>query len=254
LLVSCDFFMRTFKLTIEYDGTDFSGWQVQGKGERTIQGEVEAVLSKIFKKHVVVIGSGRTDSGVHARGQVAHFRVVTDMPDWEIQRAFNFNLPPDIVIHKVEEVSDRFHAQYRAKWKTYSYTILNRSFPSAVERRRCFFFPRKIDLTLMKKEARTFVGRKDFSSFANSDRSRTCDAVRNIRRLDIRKKGDLITVTIEADGFLYKMVRNIVGTLLEVATGRFPPGSIKAMLMKKDRRAAGLAVPPQGLCLEKVTY
>jgi tRNA pseudouridine38-40 synthase len=246
--------MRTFKLTIEYDGTDFNGWQVQGKGERTVQGEIEAVLLKIFKKRVIVIGSGRTDSGVHARGQVAHFRVVTDMPDWEIQRALNYNLPPDIVIHKVEEASARFHAQYRAKWKTYSYSILNRSFPSAVDRRHCYFFPRKVDLALMRKEARAFVGRKDFSSFANADHSRTCDAVRTIKRLDIRRKGGFIIVTIEANGFLYKMVRNIVGTLLEVATGRFPPGSVKDMLMKKDRRSAGLAVPPQGLCLEKVMY
>jgi tRNA pseudouridine38-40 synthase len=246
--------MHTFKLTIEYDGTGFCGWQVQGKGERTVQGEIEAVLSKIFKKRVVLMGSGRTDSGVHARGQVAHFRVKTDMPGWEIQRALNYNLPPDIVILKAEEASERFHAQFKAKWKTYTYTVLNRQHPTALDRRNCYFYPRKLNLSLMKKEARGLIGRKDFSTFANVDRSRTCGAVRTIRKLDIFRKGAVITVTIEANGFLYKMVRNIVGTLLEVASGRFPPGSIKAMLKKKDRRAAGLAVPPQGLCLEKVTY
>jgi len=246
--------MKTFKLTIEYDGTDFYGWQMQAKGERTVQGEIENVLSKIFKKRVVLIGSGRTDSGVHARGQVAHFRVATDMPGWEIQRALNYNLPPDIVIRKVEETSLRFHAQYKAKWKTYTYTILNRQHPAALQRSTCYFYPRKLNLGLMRREAKGFIGKKDFSSFANVDRSRNCGAVRTIRKLDIRRTGDVITFTIEGNGFLYKMVRNIVGTLLEVAAGRFPPGSVKAMLKKKDRRAAGCAVPSQGLCLEKVTY
>ncbi|MBF0123404.1 MAG: tRNA pseudouridine(38-40) synthase TruA [Candidatus Omnitrophica bacterium] len=246
--------MRTFKLTIEYDGTDFNGWQVQTNAKRTVQGEIEAVLSKIFKKRVVLIGSGRTDRGVHARGQVAHFRAVTDMPCDEIQRALNFNLPSDIVILKSEEVGKDFHAQMDAKWKTYSYTILNRPYRSALERRYCCFFPKKINLSLMKKEAKELVGRCDFKTFANVDPSRTCDAIRTIRRLDIKKKGPYVVLTIEANGFLYKMVRNIVGTLLEVASGRFPPGSIKKMLNSRDRRVAGVAAPPQGLCLEEVFY
>lgn len=246
--------MKTFKLTIEYDGTDFNGWQVQTNAKRTVQGEIEKVLFQIFKKRVPVLGSGRTDSGVHARGQVAHFRVATDMPCGELQRALNFNLPFDIVIVRVEEAPEGFHAQHSAKWKTYSYTVLNREYASALERKRCCFFPRKMNMALMKREAADFVGEKDFKSFANVDPSRRCDAVRTVRRLDIRKKGDFLVITIEADGFLYKMVRNIVGTLLEVASGRFPAGSVKRMLKDKDRRSAGVAAPPQGLCLEEVKY
>jgi tRNA pseudouridine38-40 synthase len=246
--------MRTFKLTVEYDGTDFSGWQLQLNAKRTVQGELEAVLFKIFKKRVPVIGSGRTDSGVHARGQVAHFRAVTDMPCDEVQRAFNYNLPMDVTVVAVEEAGPKFHAQLSAKRKTYSYTVLNRQYPSAIERKRCCFYPRRLNISLMKKEAKAFVGCRDFCSFANVDSSRKGDAVRTIFRLDIKKQGDWIVFWIEADGFLYKMVRNIVGTLLEVGSGRFPPGSTLRMLNAKDRRAAGVAAVPQGLCLEEVKY
>ncbi|MBF0569611.1 MAG: tRNA pseudouridine(38-40) synthase TruA [Candidatus Omnitrophica bacterium] len=246
--------MPTFKITLEYDGTDFNGWQVQTNAKRTIQGEIEAVLFKIFKKHISVIGSGRTDSGVHAKGQVAHFRAETDMPSDEIQRALNYNLPGDISVLKVEAAADDFHAQFDAKRKTYSYTILARQWPSALERRRCHFVPRKLNVALMKKEARALVGKKDFKSFANVNPSHKGGTVRTIRRLHIRVQGDFITITVEGEGFLYKMVRNIVGTLLEVGAGRFPPGSVKAMLLKKDRRAAGLAAPAHGLYLEEVRY
>ncbi|MBF0484938.1 MAG: tRNA pseudouridine(38-40) synthase TruA [Candidatus Omnitrophica bacterium] len=247
--------MRTFKLTIEYDGVDFHGWQVQLNAQNTVQGELEAALSKNFKKkRVVVIGSGRTDKGVHARGQVAHFRMKTTMPTDELMRAINHNLPSGIVIKSVEEAEAGFHAQRSARGKSYSYTILNRSYPSALDRQRCYFFPRKINLGLMRSEARAFLGRHDFASFANVDHSRTCETIRTVRRLEIKKRGDFIVVTIEADGFLYKMVRNIVGTLLQVASGRFPSGSVKRMLKEKDRRSAGLAAPPEGLCLERVEY
>jgi tRNA pseudouridine38-40 synthase len=247
--------MRTFKLTLEYDGTDFNGWQIQANAERTVQAVLEKALSKIFKKkRVVVIGSGRTDKGVHARGQVAHFRVQTLMPPKEILPALNYNLPYDLAVVKVEEVGADFHAQFSARSKTYSYTIVNRSFQSPLERRTSLFLPRKISLKRLRDEAALLVGKHDFTSFANVDLSRTCDAVRTIHRLEIRKRKDHIVITIEADGFLYKMVRNIVGTLLGVAAGRFAPGSVKKMLKAKDRRAAGMAVLPQGLCLEEVKY
>ncbi len=246
--------MRTFKLTLEYDGSGFNGWQLQSNAKRTVQGELEAVLLKFFKRRVPVIGSGRTDAGVHARGQVAHFRVDTLMSCDEIQRAFNYNLPQDVVVLRVEEESLKFHAQLSAKRKTYSYHVLNRSFPSALERERCCFFPRKLNISLMRKEAREFVGTKDFSSFANVDPSHKGDAVRTLYRLDIKKHGNRIVFWIEADGFLYKMVRNIVGTLLGVGSGRFPAGSALKILQAKDRRAAGVAVVPQGLFLEEVKY
>ncbi|MBF0387682.1 MAG: tRNA pseudouridine(38-40) synthase TruA [Candidatus Omnitrophica bacterium] len=246
--------MRTFKLTLEYDGTDFSGWQLQSNAKRTVQGELEAVLFRLFKKRVVVIGSGRTDSGVHARGQVAHFRAVSDMPCDELQRAFNFNLPVDITVLKVEEADSKFHAQLSARRKTYSYTVLNRAYPSALLRRQCCFFPRKLNVALMKKEAAAFVGCRDFSSFANVDPSRRGDAVRTIYSLQISKRADLVRFVIESDGFLYKMVRNIVGTLLEIGSGRFPPGSAVRMLSARDRRVAGIAAVSRGLCLENVKY
>ncbi len=247
--------MRTFKLTLEYDGTDFNGWQIQANAERTVQAVLEKALSKIFKKkRVIVIGSGRTDKGVHARGQVAHFRVQTLMQPKELLPALNYNLPYDLAVVKVEGADADFHAQLSAKAKTYSYTIFNRPFQSPLERRTSVFFPRKINLKRLRDEARLLVGKHDFTSFANVDLSRTCDAVRTIHRLDVKKRGDHIVITIEANGFLYKMVRNIVGTLLGVATGRFPAGSVKRMLKAKDRRAAGMAALPQGLCLEEVKY
>ena len=247
--------MKTFKLTLEYDGTDFNGWQLQANARRTVQGELEKALSKIFKKdRIPCIGSGRTDSGVHARGQVAHFRVDTDMPPEELMRALNHNIPRDVVVVDAKLVAAKFHAQLSARSKIYSYTILNRPYASALERNRCCYFPRKLNIRLMREEARAYVGKMDFSSFANVDRSRTCDAVRTIKRFQVTKSGDVIRIVVEADGFLYKMVRNMVGTLLEVASGRFPPGSIKKMLNDRDRRAAGLAAVAQGLCLEQVKY
>lgn len=246
--------MKTFKLTLEYDGTDFNGWQLQLNARRTVQGELESVLFKIFSKRVAVIGSGRTDSGVHARGQVAHFCAPTDMPCDQLQRAFNYNLPPDISVLSVEEVDQKFHAQLSAKLKTYSYTVLNRGYSSALLRRTACFFPRRLNVRLMRKEAAVLVGRHDFSSFANVDPSRRSDAVRTISRLEIIKRGDCLVFWIESDGFLYKMVRNIVGTLLEIGSGRFPPGSALRMLGARDRRAAGVAAVPQGLCLENVKY
>jgi tRNA pseudouridine38-40 synthase len=247
--------MRTFRLLIEYDGGDFNGWQLQANTPRTVQGAIEGALSKIFrKKRVVLIGSGRTDAGVHARGQVAHFKVSTQMPAGEIMRAINHNIPPGIVIKDAREAPPGFHAQYSAISKTYSYTVLNRSFSSPIDRRFSYFFPRKLHKGLMRREAVFFLGRHDFCSFANVDRSRDCSSVRTIHRLDIKSRGDLIVITVQADGFLYKMVRNIIGVLLEVGTGRLQPGSVPAILKAKDRRFAGMAVPPQGLCLESVEY
>lgn len=246
---------RTFKLTLEYDGTDFNGWQLQANAPRTVQGALEAVLQKIFGgTRIPVIGSGRTDSGVHARGQVAHFRVETAMAADELMRAMNFNLPRDAVVVGIEEVDASFHAQLSAVSKVYTYTILNRSYATALERHYCYFFPRKLDIKILCQEAACFVGRHDFRSFANVDPSRTGGTVRTIQRLEVNQHGDVIQITIEADGFLYKMVRNIAGTLLEVGAGRFPPGSVPLMLHAQDRRSAGVAAPPQGLCLETVKY
>ena len=247
--------MRNFKLILEYDGTGFNGWQVQSQGERTVQGEIQKVLFQIFKHKVVVIASGRTDAGVHALGQVINFKVRSRMSPLEVQRAMTAFLPTDIVIKNAEDVDPAFHAQHEARSKTYRYTILNRKYSSAKERNFCHFYPHRMNLSRMRKEAKTLVGRKDFKSFEAADHQRAKHStVRAIKRVDIRKKNDWVTIDIEADGFLYKMVRNIVGTLLDAGSGRLPKGEIKSILTKKDRCLAGQTAEPQGLCLLEVKY
>ncbi len=247
--------MRNFKLTLEYDGTAFNGWQVQSQGECTIQGELTQSLFQVFKQKVTVIASGRTDAGVHALGQVVHFKVKTRMAPYEIQKALTSFLPSDIVVVAAEEVDLDFHAQYSVKSKTYRYTILNRSYASALERNRCHFYPYSLNVSRMRREAKALIGKKDCKSFEAADRDRKKHTtVRTIKKVTVRKKGDWITIDIQADGFLYKMVRNIVGTLLEVGNGRLPLGSIKRILAQKDRCQAGQTAQPQGLCLVEVRY
>lgn len=247
--------MRNIKLTIEYDGTDFEGWQVQIKGSRTVQEEIQKAVFKIFKQKAHVMGSGRTDSGVHALGQVAHVRLKTDKDCDEIRRALNGNLPEDISILKAEDVHLKFHAQFDAKEKTYRYTILNRANKPTVGRRYCLFYPYKINLKIFKEEAKSLLGKKDFKSFQSKDPSKLRDrTVRTIKSIKIVKKGDWITIDVTADGFLYRMVRNIVGTLLEVGNGKYKKGRVKEILTRKNRIYAGPTARPYGLCLLEVKY
>lgn len=248
--------LRNIKLTLEYDGTDFYGWQVQVKSQRTVQAEIEKALKKIFKKHVTLFGSGRTDSGVHALGQVANFHAATRLPIETIQTALNAHLPKDIAVVRIEEVGPRFHARFSVKSKTYRYAILNRPARCAIERRFCLFYPYPLNLRLMRAEAEALVGRYDFKSFqaANPSRDEKATAVRTVKRLTIRKKGDRVLIEIEADGFLYKMVRNIVGTLLGIGRGQLPKGSMRRILKSKDRTIAPAPAKAQGLTLLKVEY
>ncbi len=247
--------MRNFKLTIEYDGTNFNGWQIQSQGERTVQGEIQKVLLQVFKQKVTVFASGRTDAGVHALGQVVNFKVRSKMSPRDVQNALTAYLPSDIVVRAAEEVDLDFHAQYSAKGKTYRYTILHRSYASAKERNFSHFYPHKLNLVKMRKEARALVGKHDFKSFEATDHERAKHStVRKIKRIDIRKKDHWVTVEIEADGFLYKMVRNIIGTLLDAGSGRLPVEGIKGILEKRDRDNAGDTAEPQGLCLVEVKY
>lgn len=248
--------MRNIKLTLEYDGTDFYGWQVQVKSQRTVQAEIENALKKIFKKHVTLFGSGRTDSGVHALGQVANFHAETGLPVETIQAALNANLPKDIAVVHIEEVGPRFHARFSVKSKTYRYTIFNRPARCAMERRSCLFYPYPLNLRLMRAEAGALVGRHDFKSFqaANPSRDEKATTVRTVKRLTVRKKGDRVLIEIEADGFLYKMVRNIVGTLLGIGRGQLPKGSMRRILKSKDRTDAPAPAKAQGLTLLKVEY
>ena len=251
--------VRNIKLTLEYDGTRFNGWQVQDKSKRTVQGELNTALSRIFQEKCSVIGSGRTDSGVHAKGQVANFKTTSSMTPIQILKALNTSLPEDVSASKVEEVSQKFHAQYSAKSKTYRYTILNSQNRSALSRDFSFFYPYPLNLTRIRRELKNLLGKKDFKSFQAHDSAiseeslKNKSTIRTIKRLEIQKNGNFIFIEIEADGFLYKMVRNIVGTLLEIGSGKRSE-SLKKILNAKDRRCAGQTAPAKGLCLREVRY
>lgn len=247
--------MRNFKLTLEYDGTDFSGWQTQAVGLRTIQNHLEEKLERIFKKKIHCHASGRTDSGVHAVAQVAHFKVDTDIKVSLIHKALNSFLDKDLSIVSVEEVPLDFHAQMDVTGKTYRYTILNRSYPSALWRNRAYFYPNKLNIAAMRKAASALKGTHDFKSFQSAaERSRIKNTVRTITQLSITKEGDLVHITIASDGFLYKMVRNITGALLAVGCGRLPSSSMLKLLKSKERILAPRTAPSHGLCLMAVRY
>ncbi len=245
--------MRKIKLLLEYEGTRYSGWQFQ-PNQVSIQGVLESKLHKITKKRTRVIGSGRTDSGVHAEGQVAHFQTTSTMKLQEFLKALNSLLPADIVVKKVEEAKPDFHAQISATRKTYRYTILNRDYPSALQGRMAYYIATPtLDVTAMRKAARCLVGSHDFKSFQGSG----CTAkttMREIYRLSVVKKDDFLRITVDGSGFLKYMVRNIVGTLIEIGWGNWPPEQMKAILKSKNRRLAGPTAPSRGLCLVKVVY
>lgn len=245
--------MRKFRILIEYEGTRYNGWQIQPNG-LGIQEVLQSKLKKITKKKTNVIASGRTDAGVHAEGQVAHFRTTSQMTPREFLKALNSLLPADIVVKKVEEVSLDFHAQMSATRKRYRYVILNRDYPSALQCRQAHYMATPtLNVTAMRKAARCLVGKKDFKSFQGSG----CIAnstVREIFKLTIAKKEDFIQITVDGSGFLKYMVRNIVGTLIEIGSGKMSPEDMKKILNSSNRRLAGPTAPSRGLCLVKVFY
>ncbi|MCM8779229.1 MAG: tRNA pseudouridine(38-40) synthase TruA [Candidatus Omnitrophica bacterium] len=256
--------MRNFKLLIEYEGTNYWGWQIQNlkskiKNQklkiRTVQGEIEKALKKIFGKSIRLIGSGRTDAGVHALGQVANFKVNTKIKPTNIKDALNRYLPPDIRIVNIEEVEENFHARFSARAKIYRYFILNRRVPSAFYRNYSWWVKEKLDFQVMGKAARIFLGTHDFKSFASTDPKRKSDNfVRTIKKVLLKKHKHFIIFEIEADGFLHNMVRNMVGTLVEVGKGKLTPFDVENILKSHDRRFAPPPAPSQGLFLVKVKY
>ena len=253
--------MRNLKITIEYDGTNYAGWQVQKSHQshvtshqpRTIQETIERALQKILQEKIRLIASGRTDAGVHALAQVANFTTASKIDLSKLHRALNGNLPEDIKISKIEEVDLKFNSRFSAKSKVYRYTILNRAFSSPFLRSTAHFLHCHLDLALMRKEARAILGRHDFTSFTASGGKKR-NSLKTIKKIKITKKNNLISIEIEADGFLYKMVRNIVGTLIEIGRGEFSRGSLKKILAAQDRKMAGPAAPARGLLLVKVKY
>ncbi len=247
--------MPNIKLIIEYDGTDFRGWQVQSRGERTVQAVIRDTFFQIFGEKINLIGSGRTDSGVHAAGQVANFRTALTKPADEIRNALNAHLPQDVAILQATAVSDAFHAQYSAKSKTYRYQILNRPVRSPLWARTALLYEYPLDLQAMREAAPVLIGEHDFSSFKGNNRSnRDGSNVRTVSALAVRKSADLVRIDVTATGFLYKMVRNIVGLLLECGGGRISRQDVRRILRARDRKAAPAAAPAHGLCLWKVSY
>jgi len=200
-----------------------------------------------------LIASGRTDAGVHALAQVANFKSQTGITLNKLQLALNGNLPEDIVITKIEEVDLDFNSRFDVKSKLYRYSILHRSYPSVFSRNQVYFYPYPLNIRLMRQEAATILGKHDFSAFQAAG-SRARNPVKDIRKLMVRCFGDLVYIDIEADGFLYNMVRNIAGTLMEVGRGKLAKGSLKKIMLGKDRRLAGPTAPASGLCLIKVKY
>jgi tRNA pseudouridine38-40 synthase len=245
--------VRTIKLTIEYDGTHYLGWQVQPNGQ-TIQGVIQDRLKRLTGELLQLIGSGRTDAGVHALGQVAHFKTESRMDANTFQRALNSLLPEDIVIRRTEETETEFHARRSARSKVYEYRILNRATPPAIDRQYIWYVPQKLDLDEMKKATRSLVGEHDFSAF-RSVGSSARSSVRNILQADWKRgKGGLLRFEIEATGFLKQMVRAIVGTLVEVGRGKISAQGFREILESRDRRKAGPTAPARGLFLKEVKY
>lgn len=248
--------MRNIRLTIEYDGTRFFGWQVQDSTKhrfRTVQGEIEKAGQRLFGKRIRLIGAGRTDSGVHAEAQAANFRIDTGLSLDNILKGINKYLPKDIAIISVEDTEPDFHSQFNAKEKLYRYRILNRGVRSPLLSRYSAFVSYNLNIRAMREGCKYLIGRKDFKSFQSSIKKER-SSVRTIKRLDIIKKGDLIEIYIQADGFLYNMARNITGTLIEVGRRKLSPGDIKDILAERCRKKAGPTAPAKGLCLAKVFY
>jgi tRNA pseudouridine38-40 synthase len=244
-----------YKILITYDGTNYCGWQIQPNGP-TIQEKLQAAIKILCKIPVCVIGSGRTDAGVHAVGQAAHFMVPIDLDLFRFQGSLNALLPPDIRVKEIQPVPLDFHAQYSAKSKIYHYHIYLERFQDPFKRLYSWLFLEKFDCHLLKETLPYFIGTHDFTSFANEAHTGSAkhDAVRTLQRLEIFPEEGGIRLEFQADGFLYKMVRNIVGTLVEVATGKRLAREIPDILLAKDRRVAGMAAPPHGLFLMHVEY
>ncbi|MDD2752653.1 MAG: tRNA pseudouridine(38-40) synthase TruA [Candidatus Omnitrophica bacterium] len=253
--------MRNLRLEIEYDGTGYYGWQVQYNRKpqavshkfKTIQGVLEKTLQQILKEKIRLIASGRTDSGVHAQAQVANFRTNSVIALKNLQKALNSLLPEDIKIKKVLQANQKFHSRFSAKSKIYRYTILNREFSNVFLRNTVYFYPYPLKIRAMQDAGKLLIGRHNFRSFQASA-GKEKDPVKTIKKIKIAKLKNFIYIDIEADGFLYNMARNIVGTLLEIGRGKFSEKDLQNILLAKNRTVSGPTAPAKGLSLIKVKY
>jgi tRNA pseudouridine38-40 synthase len=245
-----------FKLTIAYDGTNYEGWQVQKTG-LGVQQKIEEALAKLFPSKPQVQSSSRTDTGVHALGMVAHVEIPLPQFKMSVRKlglALNAWLPEDIRILSATRCHPDFHARFDATGKQYRYFVWNRTAMNPLLRHQAWHAPVPLDLAAMRSAAKLFLGKHDFKSFAGTRNYEMESTVRTLTRCDIKRSGPLLTFIIEGDGFLYKMCRGIVGTLVQLGQGKFAPGEIKRILDNRDRRAAGMTAPAHGLVLWKVFY
>ena len=261
--------MRTLKLTIAYDGTRYAGWQAQKsstkhqalstqhtahrKEKPTIQGTLERVLGQILQEQVKVVGSGRTDAGVHAQAQVAHVRTRAEVSCQRLLRSLNQLLPPDIALMRVEEAPASFHARFHARRKRYRYRISTAEAITPFARPYVHQVRSRLNLALMRREAAALKGRHNFRGFAAAHHD-AHSTTRTMTNVQLRRRGQELSLEIEGNGFLHTMVRSIAGTLLDIGRGRLAPGTIRRILRTRDRRLAGTTAPPQGLTLLCVEY
>lgn len=245
--------MRNFKIVIQYEGTKYQGWQRQESTGNTIQGKFEAILSKMTGSKVQIDGSGRTDAGVHAYGQVANFKIDTHMSAQEILEYINRYLPEDIGVIEIREVPERFHSRLNAVGKTYRYRIWNSDLPCVFDRRYVYEFPQKLDIEAMRRAAAYCIGRHDFKAFTSNKKSKK-STVRTIKSIEIQQSGPEIVITYKGDGFLYHMVRILTGTLIEVGQGTRRAEEMGRLIASGTREMAGALAPAKGLALMEVRY
>lgn len=244
---------QNYKMTLSYDGTRFYGWEHQPTTDMTIQGKMESVLSLMVQSEVEVIGCGRTDAGVHAKNMVCNAHFDTQMNTDEIRDYLNRYLPDDICVKEVRIASDRFHSRYNAIGKTYCYTCYIGDVKPVFNRKYVYVLDQKPDIQEMKKAAEYLIGTHDFASFCSNPRMKK-STVRKVDRIEIQKRGDLLTLTFHGSGFLQHMVRILTGTLLEVGFGKRTAESVLELIDAKDRKLAGFTAPAKGLCMMQVDY
>jgi tRNA pseudouridine38-40 synthase len=246
-------FVRTVKLIIGFIGTRYEGWQSQ-RNNRTLQELLEKSLFKILREKVPLISSSRTDSGVHALGLATHFKTQSKLPDSKLKQALNFYLPKDVIVFSVKTMPNDFHARYHAKSKVYRYSIWNSGTRPLFEAPFVWWCPQPLNLVLMRKAAAFLEGKHDFSAFKDAGGDDLKSAVREIKRITIRKKKSLLIVEVEGSGFLRHMIRIIVGTLVQAGRGKMAPQQVRTILRSKDRKLAGPTAKAKGLMLMRVKF
>lgn len=245
--------MVNYKINVEYDGSRYKGWQVQKSTEDTIQGKLQHILETLCGHSVEVIGSGRTDAGVHAKGQVANFHIEKKYSKEQVLEYINTHLPGDIAVTSIVNVEDRFHSRYNAVSKTYEYRIHTGIISNVFERKYVYDYNIPLDVSRMRKAAEYLIGKKDFRSFCGNKKMKK-STVRRITSIEIKELLGEINISYTGDGFLQNMIRIITGTLIEIGDGRREPEDIIKILESRDRAAAGYTAPPQGLILKRVEY